>query len=195
MLHERSAAAQGASFAGADSGGDDITYAGFNPAALGNVEHFEVGGNASVILFDTPVETFNPVTGGSVTVKPNETGYIPAGAIGYRLTDDFVIGLTAHAPFGLTTDYPNDVTEWPWAGAALESELIDFVVTPLIAWNITPEVTIAAGPQIHYADAKLTSAVGGPGTFGSTFPASPEGEVEGDTFEVGVQAGLLFEPW
>lgn len=193
-LQERSAAAQGASFAGADSGGDDITYAGFNPAALGNVAGFEAGASAAVVLFDVEAETLNPFTMQGARHQPGETDLAPAGAVGYRLTEDFVVGLTAHAPFGLSTEYPNDALEWPWAGAALDSEVVDFAVTPLIAWNVTPRLSVAAGPQIHYVDATLSSAAGAPGTLGAVFPAFPVGEVEGDTVELGFQAGLLFEP-
>ena len=191
-LHERSAAAQGASFAGADSGGDDITFAGFNPAALGNVESFEFGGNASLILPDVSGKT---TTGfGTSSVDPGDLAFVPAFAVGYRLTDDFVLGLTVHSPFGLSTEYPNNALKWPAAGAALKSELINITATPLVAWNVIPELTIAAGPQIHYVDATITRAIGAPGDFGSTPPEFPVGKLTGDTFAFGWQMGVLFKP-
>ena len=194
-LHERSAAAQGASFAGADSGGDDITFAGFNPAALGNVERFEFGGNASLILPDVDGKTSNIFTGGGTSrVDPSDLAFVPATAVGARLTDNIVLGLTVHSPFGLTTEYPNNALKWPAAGAALKSELINITATPLVAWNVIPELTIAAGPQIHYVDATITRAIGAPGDFGSTPPEFPVGKLTGDTFAFGWQIGVLFKP-
>ena len=191
-LHERSAAAQGASFAGADSGGDDITFAGFNPAALGNVERFEFGGNASVILPDVDGKT---TTGfGTARIDPSDLAFVPATAVGARLTDSIVVGLTVHSPFGLTTEYPNNALDWPAAGAGLKSELINITATPLVAWNVTPELIIAAGPQIHYADATLSRAIEKPGEFGSTAPEFPVGKLTGDTFAFGWQMGVLFKP-
>ena len=191
-LHERSAAAQGASFAGADSGGDDITFAGFNPAALGNVESFEFGDDASLVLPDVSGKTSNPFTGGTSRVDPSDLAFVPAIAAGFRLTDDIVLGLTVHSPFGLTTEYPDNVFDWPAGGAAIKSELINITATPLVAWNVIPELTIAAGPQIHYADATLTRAVGAPALPSGDFPV---GKLTGDTFALGWQAGILYMPW
>ena len=188
-LHERSAAAQGASFAGADSGGDDITFAGFNPAALGNVERFEFGGNASLIMPDVDGKT---TTGfGTARIDPSDLAFVPATAVGARLTDSIVVGLTVYSPFGLTTEYPSNALEWPAGGAGLESELINITATPLVAWNVTPELTIAAGPQIHYAKSTLSRALPTPEEL---LPELLVGKLTGDTFAFGWQMGVLFKP-
>ena len=188
-LHERSAAAQGASFAGADSGGDDITFAGFNPAALGNVERFEFGGNASLIMPDVDGKT---TTGfGTARIDPSDLAFVPATAVGARLTDSIVVGLTVYSPFGLTTEYPSNALEWPAGGAGLESELINITATPLVAWNVTPELTIAAGPQIHYAKSTLSRALPTPPEL---LPELLVGKLTGDTFAFGWQMGVLFKP-
>lgn len=193
-LHERSAAAQGASFAGADAGGDDITFAGFNPATLGNVERGEIGGNLSGVFVSNSGETFNVFTKATSSADPGEAAAVPALAAGYRLADQIAVGVTVNSGFGLVTEYPNNALAWPWAAAGLKSDLMTITTTPIVAWSPTPQITVAGGPQIHYLDAELTRAVGAPGTLGATFPASPVGSLEGDTWEFGWQVGALFKP-
>lgn len=194
-LSERSAEAQGTSFASANSGGTDVTFAGFNPAALSRVQNFESGGNLSLLLIQSDGSSPNVFAGGATTsFDPSDIALVPAGAVGYRLTDDIVVGLTLNSQFGLRTDYPNNAGIWPGALNALESNLLTVTATPMISYNILPNLAIAGGPSVTYIDATLSSAVGAPGTLGAGPGGFPVGKLEGDAFAYSFQAGLLWDP-
>ena len=152
-LRERSANAQGMSFAGASAAANDVTYSLFNPAALGKVRTMEFGGALAGIFPDiTGTARVN-----GQEARPGVVAPLPASAFGYRLTEEFVIGLGIHSPFGLTTVYDDN-----FIGAAdgIRSELISIAVTPMLAWNITEDFTIGGGVSVVYNDPQLTRAVG-----------------------------------
>lgn len=152
-LRERSANAQGASFAGSTAAANDVTYALFNPAALGQVRSIELGGAISGVL---PGVDGDP-RGGGRTVSPGVAAAVPSFAAGYRVTEQLVLGLGVHSPFGLTTDYDDD-----FIGAAdgLRSELITIAVSPMAAFQVTPTLTLGVSGSVIYNDPQLTRAVG-----------------------------------
>ncbi|MEM7268860.1 MAG: outer membrane protein transport protein [Pseudomonadota bacterium] len=152
-LRERSANAQGASFAGSTAAANDVTYMLFNPAALRSVESIEAGGAFSLILPD--ITGTAQVNGQDA--RPGVVGLVPASAFGYRVNEDLVIGIGAYSPFGLTTDYDEN-----FIGAfdGIHSELISLAVSPTIAYDVTDSITIGASGQIIYNDPQLTGATG-----------------------------------
>lgn len=152
-LRERSANAQGASFAGSTAAANDVTYSLFNPAALGKVETFELGGAISGIFPGVEGE----VRGGGQKVSPGVIGVLPSLAFGARVSEDLVLGLGVHSPFGLTTQYDDNFIG---AADALRSELITIAVSGMAAYDVTPDLTIGISGSVIYNDPQLTSAVG-----------------------------------
>ncbi|MDH3668216.1 MAG: outer membrane protein transport protein [Paracoccaceae bacterium] len=179
QINERSAAAQGASFAGSVSSARDVTFAGFNPAALSTVDggagSLEIGGNISLIspVADGTVQT-GPAAG--ATIDADKIGFVPALAAGYRLTDDLIVGLSTYAPFGLKTEY---AASSPVAGDGIDSGLLSISLSPMVAYEVANNFTIGASFNVLYVDAKLTSAAVA---------------LEGDDFGFGFSVGTLFEP-
>lgn len=175
QINERSAKAQGASFAGSVSSASDVTFIGFNPAALSTVEHLEIGGNFSLIspISEGTIQT-GPASG--TTLDADEIGLVPAFAAGYRVTDDIIVGLSTYAPFGLATEYP---ASSPVAGDGIDSHLLTISLSPMVAYEVTDNLTLGASFNLLYADAKLTSAAV---------------RLEGDDFGYGFSVGALFEP-
>jgi long-chain fatty acid transport protein len=153
-LKERSARAQGLSFAGASAGSGGLQSMGFNPAAIGLVEgQGEIAGGLSgiktiaegdVFLGNTPIQA---VDAGSNAATANLYA-------AYRLDPQFSLGLSVTNPFGLRTKYDRD---FHGQGDALTSELITVQVSPVIAYEPVPGLTLAAQANILYADARLTS--------------------------------------
>lgn len=189
-LSERSASAQGTSFASATSGGTDVTYAGFNPAALSRVKNLELGGSLSTILVNANGSSTNIFAGGATTeFDPSDWAVVGGGAIGYRLTDDLVAGVTLNTPYGLRTDYPNNAAIFPAGLQGLESNLLTLSLTPILSYNITPELAVAAGPTITYVDAYLSRGIAAP--VGGRFPL---GTLEGDTVSYSFKVGALWDP-
>jgi long-chain fatty acid transport protein len=180
QLNERSTAALGASLSGSVSSARDATFAIFNPAALSTVETFETGGNFSYI---SPISNGTIKDGDDAGTKldADRVGLVPSLAVGYRVNQGLVVGLTSYSPFGLKTEYSKNS---PVQFEARESELTTIIVSPMLSNGVLDNLTFGASFDVLYADAKLTSNGG------------PIGDVnlDGDDFGYGFSVGLLFEP-
>ncbi len=177
-LKERSARAQGLSFAGATSGSGGITSMTFNPAVIGIVEHAEMGGGLSYIspISDGKVvNSFTRVPTGE-TVDADRHGLVANGAFGYRFGEDFLIGVSSFTPFGLSTQYPQD---WTGSGDGITSKLTTLNVSPTFAYQPFDNLTFAVTYDVLYADARLTSS---------------DLVLDGDEISHGFSAGVLWQP-
>lgn len=174
-LKERSARAQGLSFAGATSGSGGLSSMGFNPAALGLVR-FEVGAidAAHGVSFISPISDGTISTGG--TVDADRPGAVAMGYIGYRLEEDILIGLSLTTPFGLATQYP---AGWVGAGDGITSKLLTLQISPTFAYQPSENLTFAVAINLLYADARLTSS---------------QLVLDGDDKDIGFAAGVMWEP-
>lgn len=181
-LRERSAHAQGASFAGSTAAAADVTYALFNPAALGRVETAEIGGGLSAIIPDIDAKAaFN-----GETDRPGEVGFAPSGAFGYRVNEWLVVGLGVHSPFGLATEYDEDFIG---AEDGIRSELISIAATPMIAVEVTPGLTLGGSVSIIYNDPQLTRRVG----FDAVTGAPQEAKLDAKEVEFSGALGVLWD--
>lgn len=180
-LRERSAHAQGASFSGSTAAAADVTYSLFNPAALSRVEHFEGGFGASVILPDIKGTAAN-----GETQRPGVVGIVPSTALGYRLNEDFVIGLGIYSPFGLTTEYDAD-----FIGAfdGKRSELISIAVQPSVAFDLSDDLSIGIAGAVIYNDPQLTTITG----FDPVTGAPQETKLDATEFEFSGAIGALWQ--
>ncbi len=158
-LKERSAKAQGLSFAGATAGSGGLSSMGFNPAAIGLVEqgidNGEISGGLSFIkpITDGDVEVNGVATGESV--EAGRFGGVANNYVGYRLEPDILIGLGIFTPFGLATEYDEASTVAP---DAIQSALQTIQIQPTVAFEPMPGLTLGLAAQIIYADARLTSS-------------------------------------
>ncbi len=164
-----------AAYAGAAATGSDASYLAYNPAAAADVAATDFsfgvmeilpGSNGEYSLAKTSAGT---ATGGSA--DPHgfiSDATVPALAFRQRISDRWAFGLSINAPWGLRTDYPNS-----WAGRyyALKTALLTLNATPVLSYQLTPELAIAAGPQIEYAQGTLTSAID-TGTLGALYSIS-----------------------
>lgn len=179
-LKERSARAQGLSFAGATAGSGGLSSMGFNPAAITMVPEGE--GNTMLMGGLSLIYTANEgqASVGGVPIGPSEEVGGFAGLanqyVGYRLDEEVLIGLSIYTPFGLTTQY-----DAGWLGQfdALTSKLQTFVIAPTIGWQPTPELTLAVSLDIMYSKVRLTNAAV---------------QLDGDTMNAGFSIGALWEP-
>jgi long-chain fatty acid transport protein len=183
-LKEQGAAAMGAAYAGVaadDVRASDIVY---NPAALAGVQDFDFSLSAVEILptssaaYTTATTAAGTPAGGNATPK----GFIgdatiPDLALRYRLSDQWVAGLSVTVPYGLMTNYPAG-----WAGRyyALKTSAVTVDIAPSIAWQITPALSLGAAVDVEYARGQLTSAVD-IGTIGASLkiPGSVPGALDG----------------
>jgi len=191
----------------ANSGGvaaaSDASTIFFNPAGMTRLPGSEVLVGASIIypkvdFADQGSSVSGPATAGSVALSGNDGGNpggaSPAGSFFYsrELTDDKLwLGFALTGPFGQKFKYRSD---WFARYDSIESELITLDFAPSVAYRFDG-VSLGAGLDFQYADARLTSAV--PNTLvGGSFTPATDGlsEVDGDDWSVGFNVGLLFEP-
>ena len=164
-VREQSPIAQGSSQAGAAARGDDPSFMFFNPAAIGWANGTVVSSGVSGIL---PSATTNSATATRAAILGGspingslggDAGYNAAVgnfAITTRLSDQFSVGVTGNAPFGLTTKYTSD-----YIGRyhAQTSTLRSYNITPVLAWRPLPNLVVAAGIQIQGLQARLSAGV------------------------------------
>lgn len=178
---------QGAANAGASSSAEDISNMYFNPASIAYHSGINVSAGMSVIFSNADMnnatgDAFPPFTGDATS---DETAFVPSGYVSAQLSDTVYVGVGVAAPFGLVTDYGDE-----WAGRyhATYSELTTINISPTIAYRPIPELAIAGGPVIEYADADLRAAI----------PVAPltdsTAKFTGDDIAFGWTLGAILEP-
>ncbi len=177
----------------------------YNPAATAGVADTDLsaslvailpGSSASYATAATSAGT--PAGGGRTPSDYISDAPVPAFGLRHRLDDQWTVGLSISAPWGLRTDYP---TSWAGRYYAEESELLTINVTPVVAYQLSQAVTFGAGLQIEYAKGTLTSAID-TGTLGALngIPGSVPGgqdsfaRVSGSNWTVGYTLGTMLRP-
>lgn len=182
-LKEHSAEAMGSAYAGvaASHSAQALSY---NPASLAGVADSDVSLSLVEILptssagYSVATTTAGTPSGGTAA-PANFIGDapIPNLAIRHRLSEDWTVGLSVSAPYGLKTSYPAG-----WAGRyyALKTSLVTVDIAPSIAYQITPTLSLGASLEIEYARGQLSNAVD-IGTLGASLaiPGSVPGALDG----------------
>ena len=188
MLREQSGSMLGQAFAGQNAYTLDPSVIFHNPAGMSALD----GRRASLVLSGIrPQSEFD--NDGSAAVFPlgtEEGGDSAEDAIvpGLYAMDsygDWRFGVGVNAPFGLTTKYEED---WIGRYAAIESELLTVNVNPVLSYRFNQYLSLGAGVQLQYIDARLTNAAAfGPNLDGRT-------ELDANDWGFGITAGALIEP-
>jgi len=188
-VREQSASLLGSAFAGAAAGGD-LSSAFWNPAAFSVAKDgLSIESHYSLITADTElsngrVDGVDIGFGDSTSI--DELGYLGSTYAAFRLNDKTVLGISSGAPFGLKTKPDNE--QWNGAPFGRAADMLTFNVSPTVAYDIAPGVTIAAGLQLQYMKLKLWTAAG-------ASPAAPNLKVSlDDSVGVGYTAGVLLRP-
>ena len=161
-LREHSADAIGAAYAGASATTTDASYLAYNPAALGFVETGDFSISLAGIFptssahYTATTSALTPVSGPSSPDDFIDNAAVPALAARWRLDERWAFGVSVSAPWGLSTNYPND-----WVGRyyARQTKLITVNIAPVISYAITPHFVIAGGAQAQYARGDFSNAV------------------------------------
>jgi long-chain fatty acid transport protein len=213
-LREQSGSMLGTAFASSAAGAEDLSTAFYNPAGLTRLTGSQLLAAGSLIVPSVKVGDVSastaagvPITGGDGGHEVVPDAFVPVFYALWDLQESFALeqnvklAVAVNVPFALQSTYANG-----WAGRyhALDSRLTTFNVSPVVAYEALPGVSLAAGLQIQYADARLTNAL----DFGSigrglglppavARPTQQDGraEVSGDDFGFGYSLALLYEPW
>ena len=210
QLKEQSTSKLGNAFAGAGASGDDASIMFFNPAGISMFDTPQTVAGLSLIRpsaeFNTSTAT--DATGG--TMSGGDGGDagglngVPHAYLVAPITEKVSLGVSLNVPFGLSTSYDDD-----WVGRyhAITSSLDTVSLTAVASYKFNDKISIAAGPTVTYAQARLTNAIDfGTICVGSigvstcsalgALPQQADGNVDldGYDFGFGATAGVLVEP-
>ncbi|MDO6459698.1 outer membrane protein transport protein [Granulosicoccaceae sp. 1_MG-2023] len=216
-INEQSAIGTGVSLAGAAAGYDDASASWYNPAAMTRLRQRTVTAGVALIQadgdFDDRGSSTNPLlgdndiegsTGGFSTTAP-----IPGFFYTAPLNDQLHYGLAITPTFGLATQYDDD---WTGRYSALDSELTSITIAPSLAYAWNDKLSVGGGINLQYLKASLSNALDtGAICLGQAadnearaaclsagyLPANADTDssvtVEGDSWALGFNAGLLYE--
>ncbi|NOY13282.1 MAG: aromatic hydrocarbon degradation protein [Deltaproteobacteria bacterium] len=204
-LIEQSVSGMGNAYAGGAAVAEDATTIFFNPAGMTRLDKRQVVSGLHLIKPSAKYRDSGSTTvlgaaliggdggdGGSLAAAPNFYYAMP-------LENGLVIGVGVNSPFGLATKYDSD-----WIGRyhGIESEVKTVNVNPSIAYKFGDMLSVGAGVNIQYLEAKLSNAIDF-GTldavsFGGAFSLTPQGDdgyvtLKGDSIAYGYNLGILLE--
>jgi long-chain fatty acid transport protein len=199
-LREHSADAMGSAYAGASATATDSSYLAYNPAAAGFVDQGDFTVSLAGIFPNSSADytaTTSALTPVSGEASPNDfisDAAVPALTARWRLADRWAFGLSVTAPWGLSTQYPND-----WVGRyyGLQTKLLTVNIAPVLAFNVTPHVVIAGGVQAQYAHGQFSNAIdvgtiaAGPPFFGTPGAQDIRAKFDADGWGWGYTLGAI----
>ncbi|MDE3116091.1 MAG: outer membrane protein transport protein [Pseudomonadota bacterium] len=204
-IKEFSAEAMAMAYAGAAAGGANAGYLPYNAAAAAGVSGLDMTASVIGILpgssanYPVALTSAGTPTGGSATPRNFiRDALVPSFEVRYRLSPRLSAGLSVYAPWGLSTSYS---TTWAGRYYAQSTKLVTANITPVVAYQVLPDLAIGGGPQIEYARGRTSSAID-TGTIGFGFGvpgAVPGGqdsyaELTGTDWAFGYVLGAIWHP-
>jgi long-chain fatty acid transport protein len=156
----QSGAGTGNAFSGGAAVAEDASVIWTNPAAMTFLhpgKHLHAAGHAlrPSFKFDNEGSTIPPVLGSGDGGDGGDWAFVPNGAFAMNLGNNLSFGIGINAPFGLKTEYESG---WIGSRIAQTSEILSVNVNPGVAYRISPSLSIGAGVNVQYLEAKLTNA-------------------------------------
>ncbi len=127
---------------------DDPSAVFFNPALIGNLPGTQV--QIGTTLIHSSREFNSALSGFTSEVSSN---HFPSTLyLTHQINPSLSLGVGVFSPFGLGTDWNDD---WEGRYITTESKLTTFNINPVICWQVTPEISLAAGIDYLLLDATL----------------------------------------
>jgi long-chain fatty acid transport protein len=159
---------------------DNASAVYYNPAGLSQLEGWNFRAGIYGIYLPMSYESPNGRTYDNkkpLQAAPQIFGaYKPEGS-------PFTFGLGIYAPFGLGLKWPQDSG---FRTVGTESQLTYLSFNPVVAWQISPKLSVAAGMTVNYASADLRSGLVWPDQHNDEF------RFKGDGWDVGYNLGVLW---
>lgn len=152
----------------------------YNPAGITLLE----GHNLSAGLYFISANTRYTSPTGAVAKTKSDFQTVPQFHYVYSPKDSpLSFGLGVYVPYGLSLEWTGNNT---FKTLAEEGKLLYVTVNPVVAWQIHPTFSIGAGPTLNYSKAELKRGIG--------FLPGDQFKFSGDAFDVGFNAGALWQP-
>ena len=163
----------------------------WNPAAVTSVTRPTAEGNVTGIFLQSELDvdpSRSLLTGFGITGdggNVGEVGIVPASYFAMPLTDEFYIGMSITAPYGLST-----TSDDPWVGmfSHLDAQAISVNATPMFGIKFNEMVSFGIGMQIEYFDVDIETAL-------LPIASPPRQRLEGDDVNIGLVAGITLTPF
>lgn len=156
---------------------DDPSAIYYNPAGITQLP----GEEASLGLYIISADTHYTSPTGQGAKTDTTPQLVPQVYATYSLTNlPLSFGLGVYAPYGLSLNYGNNP---PLDTTAESGSLLYATINPVVAWKITPALSVAIGPDISLSQLALQQAI----TPSTRFNYSGEG------WDAGYNAGILWQ--
>jgi long-chain fatty acid transport protein len=153
----------------------------YNPAGITQLEGIEFQAGALFYL-GVRVDYTSPT--GQEIENEREAVPVPHLHVVYSPSELPVsFGLGLYAPFGLSMEWPQ---ETPFRSLAIDAQLDYLTINPVVAWQLRPNLSLAAGPTVNYSSTELRRGIG-------LLPGDSF-KFEGEDWQAGFNAGLLWQP-
>lgn len=156
----------------------------FNPAGITQLSGTRLMGG---VTFIKPISTFRGPSPEVTEWELEDKIFNPINFyVTHQLSDDFYVGLAVNNPYGLGTEWDPD---WVGRYLAVETEIRTFYFTPVIAYKITDNLSIGAGPVFAYGDVTIKRKNSLAPFEGDAFI-----ELDGDGTAWGYTVGIHYKP-
>jgi long-chain fatty acid transport protein len=134
------------------AGVEDPSAVYVNPAALLEINGNQLMGGINYINTNSSIKN-----GGAKSRNIHDDDFLPNLFANYHIPGtDLGLGIGSYTPFGLATSYKeNSFTRF----AAIRTELRTIYVTPAIAWQPSPYLSLGAGVSFVHSSALLSRAI------------------------------------
>jgi len=158
----------------------------YNPALINKLEGTQIELGTTLIF---PSRKFKSDFTGETFKTKSDVFYPSTLYITHKFNDKISAGLGVFNPFGLATKWPND---WEGRYITTDSEMRTYNINPVVSYQITPGITLAAGVNFLLLDATLEKKI----NLSALVPGLPDGgqKFEGDGNGIGYNLGILIEP-
>ena len=177
----------GPALSGMTGSANDATAAFFSPAGITRLDHPEVVIQTIALFTDAKFEVDEATHDGGDGKSAQDLAVIP-GIFYTRpapFNDRIHLGLSLNVPSGIGHDYGRS-----WAGryAAGENTLAFVALTGVVAYQVTDQLSLAAGPYLMYVDEKITTSI-------NNGPDHSDGRVklEENGYDLGYTLGAMYQ--
>jgi long-chain fatty acid transport protein len=180
--HSAKAMAMGGAFTAVANDASAIYFNGAGLMQL-NGTNFLIGTTAIA-----PVSTFRGVFPAVTQYGTEKQVFFPTHAwISHRFSDNIAAGIGFTTPYGLETNWDQN---WIGRYLAIQTKLFTFVITPVLAYKVSDQLSVSAGFTYSWANVTITQK--SPQT---PFPGDAFTTLEGkDNSAYGYSFGLMYKP-
>ncbi|MEM9444319.1 MAG: outer membrane protein transport protein [Verrucomicrobiota bacterium] len=152
----------------------------YNPAGITQIEDKQLQFGSYNLYFESDHRSVT----GNKTDSTDRLFAIPHFYVTYNPPEmPLAFGVGTYSPFGLGISWPNDSG---FTSIITKARIQYFTLSPVIAWEVLPNLSIAIGPTINYSATQIKSTIG--------LTPGDEFSFDGTAWDFGFTAGLMWQP-